>query len=98
MATLTEAEELKIAMRDIVGLSGTLALRVLVLEATIAEMVSAMPSHQASAFGSNLKARTAKMMKFHASRLMPGDEAAIARATSIVLKAATPVVSVPLAT
>jgi hypothetical protein len=89
-APLTEAEEVKIAMRDIVGVVNKLALRVIVLEASVAEIISGMPPDQASAFAKKFKVRIEDMMQLHANRLMPLDDAEIALATRNVLRAVTP--------
>ena len=49
-ASVAEFEELKFALRDMVALSSKLSLRLIVMEAAVAEVISSMPNAGAKRF------------------------------------------------
>ena len=86
-ASVAEFEELKFALRDMVALSSKLSLRLIVMEAAVAEVISSMPTQGRSDFASKFKSRIARLMQIHANRLLPFDDAEITRAMADVLSA-----------
>jgi hypothetical protein len=85
---MTELEQVQVALRDIVSLANRLTLKVIVLEATIAEIVVAMPADKRKVFARTFKVRISDLMQQHADRLLPSDDAEIASAVGNVLRAA----------
>jgi len=85
-ALLHERGDLEFALQGIVTLANRLALRVIVLEATSAELISALPPLDGQQFSRNFKARIANLMQQHANRLLPVDDAALALAADNILK------------
>jgi len=86
---LTEAEEIKLALRDMISVDNRLALRIIVMEATIAEMLFEITPDRGKLFAKRFKSRIAELMQLHANRLLPFDDAEITLATNKVLGAIT---------
>ncbi len=84
----TEVEEMKIALRDMISLSNKIGLRLIVMEAAIAEVISAMPGRSRQSFATTFRSRIARLMQVHANRLLPFDDAEITRAMADILGAA----------
>jgi hypothetical protein len=81
-----EYGELEVAVRGIVSVANRLALRVIVLESALAELISAQSPLEGQEFAKDFKTRIANLMQRHVDRLLPFDDAELALAADNILK------------